>query len=149
MEILALVAVFVVVYLAVSKLMGRKKRGKVAPAREEAWVEQHVRERVSKILADRLGAEDNDVRATLDGNPDPELVSRIEKEVARIEVVFERALDAKGFADLRVEVSFESGALERTIERLAWDKLPPAVREELDKNGAAHAYRSWELPWQR
>ncbi len=101
-------------------------------------------------LEDRLGS--------LDGGADdvllkpfavPELVSRIEKEVARIEVVFERALDAKGFADLRVEVSFESGALERTIERLAWDKLPPAVREELDKNGAAHAYRSWELPWQR
>ncbi len=149
MEILALVAIFVVVYLAVSRLMGRKKRGKVGPAREEAWVEQHVREQVAKILAERLTAEESDVRATLEGNPDPELVSRIEKEVARVEVVFERALSAKGFADLRVEVSFESGSLERTIERLAWDKLPPAVREELDKNGAAHAYRTWELPWQR
>ena len=87
--------------------------------------------------------------ASLVGAPDAEIVTKIEEAVQRVELVYERALDQQGFADLRLEVRFENGELDRSIKRIPWSELPAEVAKEFAEGGAAQLYREWRFSWQQ
>ena len=109
----------------------------------DAWV---VRE-VAAIVGKRLSVGKEELGRTLGGNPDPELVSSIERVVARIEVVYERLVAAQ--IEARVEVAFEDGTKEKSARTVGWSDLPAEVRDELGRTGASRVHRTWTLPWQR
>lgn len=136
--------------IALVFMLRRKKNkgGDVTVQLDEA-MDVWARDQVAKLVADKLELEELDVAETLGGSPDPDLVTRLEKAVSGVELVYERALDAKDHADVRVEVRLERGDLLRTIQRMPWAQLPAGVREEFAKTGTAQIYRSWLFPWQR
>ncbi|NUP10406.1 MAG: hypothetical protein HOW73_30520 [Polyangiaceae bacterium] len=148
MEFVALAAVFLFVYVLVSRLAKRGKK-KSAPSRAEAAIETWAKAEVARLLAARLDIEAEDMATTLDGNPDPDIVTKVEKLVSGVEVVFARALGSTNDADVRVEVRLDNGGLERSVKRIAFSELPDDVREEFAKSGTAHVYRPWSFPWQR
>ena len=146
MEIVALLAVFLFVYLLASRIA--KRRGKKAPSRKDTAIETWARAEIARLLASRLEVEESDVATTLGGNPDPDLVTRLERTVSGVEIVYERAIGATGFADVRVEVRLESGAVDRSIKRIGWGELPASVADEFARSGGAHVYRGWQFPWE-
>jgi len=148
MEIFALAVLFILVFLLVKRFAKKKKNKDGAAVYQEALVEKWARAEVSRLLAARLEVEEADISATLNGNPDPDLVTRLERTVLQIEVVYERALGAAGHADVRVDVKLESGDVERSTKRITWAELPVHVQDEFAKTGTAHVYRPWAFPWQ-
>ncbi|MBK6519319.1 MAG: hypothetical protein IPM79_31960 [Polyangiaceae bacterium] len=148
MQLLALALVALFVFLLVSRF-AKRRRGGAGSLQQEAAIEAWARAEMARLIAERLELEESDVATTLAGNPDPELVTRLEKSVSGIEVVYERALGATGSADVRVEVRLESGALERSVKRIAFSELPESVRLEFEKTGTAHVYRPWTFPWRQ
>lgn len=146
MEIALALVLAVAVYLVVKRLALRATAGDVGRAAEKP-VEKWARSEVARLLAERLEREESEVMSTLAGEPEPELVERIEAAVRQIEVVYERALDRADAADVRVEIRFENGDLARAPTRVAWDELPSAVAAQFAETGGAHVYRAWTLPW--
>lgn len=136
--------------LALVFLLRRKtnKGGDVSVQLDDA-IDAWTKSEIAKLVADKLELEELDLAETLGSSPDPDIVTRLEKSVSGVEVVYERALDAKEHADLRVEVRLESGDLLRTIKRVPWAQLPVSVRDEFAKTGTAQIYRPWLFPWQR
>jgi hypothetical protein len=148
MELVALAAVFLFVYLLVSRIAKRRSK-KTGPTKQEAAVEAWARDEISRMLATRLEVEESELATTLGGNPDPDLVTRLEKTVSGVEVVYERAVGSTQQADVRVEIRLDSGDLERSLKRIPWADLPEGVKDEFAKTGTAHVYRPWMFPWQR
>lgn len=148
MGFLAAVAIFVVACVLVSKL-AKRRNGKSNRASTDAAIDVWAVSEIARMLAARLEVEESDLQTTIGGNPDPDLVTSLERSVSGVEIVYERAPGATGFVDLRVEIRMDSGAVDRSIKRVPWTELPEAVRDELAKSGGAHVYRPWQFPWQR
>lgn len=147
LEIFLGAALFVGLFFVVRKLFSRAAS---APAVGlAATLNGWVQEELGRMLATRLEVEPREVTKTLTGAPDAELVTRIEDLVQRVELVYERALDAKGKADLRLELHLESGELDRAIKRIDWSELPADVVKEFAEGGGSQLHREWALPWQR
>lgn len=115
----------------------------------------HVEEQVIRMVSTRLHIDDQELAATLRSSdrgkePDPNIVEKVQKDVRRIELVYEKR-HAKGSStyDLGVEVHFEDGHLDRKIKELddAW--VPDDVTAAFAKTGAARVHRPWQLPWER
>lgn len=148
LEIAALAALALFVFLLVSRIAKRRSKA-TEPARQESPIERWARDEAARLMASRLELEEVDVQKTLTGAPDPEIVARLEQRVKQVETVYERVAGSRDEADVRVEVSFEDGKLERTVKRIAWSELPEHVKDELAKTGAAQVFRPWVFPWQR
>lgn len=149
LEIICLAIISLFVFLLVARIT--KKRGAkrkpttLIDSAAEAW----ARTETARIVAARIAAEEADVASTLGGNPDPDLVSRIEKVVQKVEVVYERVPGNTTSADVRVEVTFEDGSTERVVRRSLFGELPETVKDDFATSGAAHVFRPWLFPWQR
>jgi hypothetical protein len=146
LEIIAIVALSVFAFMLAKRLF--RRRGAAAGARSETAVELWAKSEVARLLADKLQLEEPDVSAALGGNPDPEVVSRLERAVKKVEVVYERVPGLATAADVRVEVSLESGRLERSVRRIEWTELPAHVKDEFASTGTAHVFRPFLFPWQ-
>lgn len=149
LEIVCLAVISLFVFLLVARLT--KKRGKKGStsSRAESAAETWARGETTRIISSRLEIEEADVATTLGGNPDPDLVTRIEKAVQQVEVVYERVPGSTTSADIRVEVTFEDGKTERVVKRTEFADLPEYVKDEFATNGTAHVFRPWAFPWQR
>ena len=119
LELAIAIALSVVAFVVAMRVF-RKKGGTPAGARREAAVEVWARSEIARILADKLEIEESELAATLGGNPDPDVVTRLERAVRKIEVAYERVPGLGTAADVRVEVSLENGKTERTIRRIEW-----------------------------
>jgi hypothetical protein len=147
LEILLGAALFVGLFFVARKLFSRSAAPDsvgLAPTLN-GW----VHEELGRMLATRLEVEPQAVTRTLTSAPDTDLVTKIEDLVQRVELVYERALDAKGQADLRLELHLESGQLDRAIKRIDWTELPADVAKEFAESGGAQLHRDWSFPWQR
>jgi hypothetical protein len=147
MEILLIVLLAGAVFFAVRSLLRRRSEPAVSIAKDSA-VEIWARAEVARMLAEKLELEESDVSETLGGSPDPDLVTRIEKTVSGVEVVYSRALGAAGNADVRVDIRLEKGDMLRSEKRIPWGELPDHVKDDFAKTGTAHVYRPWQFPWQ-
>jgi len=145
MEFVALALLTVFVFVLVSRFARRRKSGK--PARVESSIEKWAKLEVTSLMATELELEQADVATTLGGSPDPDVVTRLEKAVRKIEIAYERAPGAPGSVDARVEIHLEGGAVRRSSKRFAWDALAADLTAEFEQSGAAHVYRSWSFPW--
>lgn len=146
LEIVALLALSVFAFLLARRLF--RRRGGGPATRVESAVEVWARAEIARILSEKLELEEDDLGAALGGNPDPDVVSRLERSVKKVEVVYERVPGLATAADVRVEVSLENGKLERSLRRIEWTELPGHVRDEFAATGTAHVFRPFLFPWQ-
>jgi hypothetical protein len=133
-------------------LLGKLFRRKARTLGETATdpLTHHVEEQLVLLVGDKLDLDPDALAASLNGSPDADIVTEIEKSVDRVELVFERK-PGKGAnrIDLSVEVLFSDGKLERRINEVNVGWLPTAVRDRLFRTGAARAHETWLFPWQR
>lgn len=112
----------------------------------ERWAENEI----ARLSALKLSLDENAVRSTLSGTPDPEIVSSLESHVARAEVVYEKAPQGLSHPELevRLDLFFEDGSLSRSARKAKWNQVPAFVRAELERTGAAQVFRPYRFPWQ-
>jgi len=128
-----------------TRRLSKKNHGGGAAKRAstfDTWVSGEV----GAIVARKLSLAKDDVARSFGGDPDPDLVSSVERAVARVELVFEKL--AAGETEVRAEVAFEDGTSQKSVRSIGWSELPDSVREELARTGASRVHRAWALPWQ-
>lgn len=144
LELLTIFALCSMVYLLTRRLL-QKRRGKKITVKVKNGVESWIAGEVAGIVAKKLALSKDDVTRSMGGDPDAEVVSAVERVVAKVDVVYEKL--AGGQLELRAEVAFEDGTSQRATRMCSWSELPEAVREELGATGASRVHRAWEMPW--
>jgi hypothetical protein len=146
LELLAIVALSIAAFLLVNRVF--RRRGSSSKPDREAAIEVWARAEIARIVAQKLDLEEQDVSATMAGAPDPDVVTRLERGIRKVEIVYERVPGMPNAADVRVEVMLENGKLERSIRRIEQSELPAHVADELASTGAAQVFRPFVFPWQ-
>lgn len=142
--LLALGLLLAIVLVARSRRKRGAKSDRKAPERGplDAWIE----EQVAHALVTRHGLEREAVLSALRGNPDPDVVSSVEKHVRSVQLGFER-LATFGEIELQVDIAFEEGGTTTLRKRIRSDEMPEAVRTELERSAGTRVYRPWYFPW--
>jgi DNA-directed RNA polymerase specialized sigma24 family protein len=126
-------------------LAKRKKKKSVHVDASITPVDAFVVETVARAAAKRSSLSAEDLGKALAGDPDPEVVGRLEELVREVEVAFERLPD--GAYEVRTRVHFEDTSVEAAARRFESDALPTAVSADLQRSGASRAFRRWDFPW--
>ena len=85
---------------------------------------------------------------SLRGEPDPDVVSRVEDKVKAVELEFVKyAHDAE--AEVTLRVRYEDGNAGTASKRLPWTDVPEAIRSDFDRRGGTRVFRTWVFPWAR
>ena len=145
MELVALALVAVFVFVLAARLTRRKSKTEL---RVETPIDKWAQSELTSLLARELEIESADLSATLGGSPDPDVVTKLEAGVRKIEIAYERAPGAPGSVDARIEIQLENGASRKSQKRFAWSALPADISAEFEQSGSAHVYRAWSFPWQ-
>lgn len=145
MELVALALVAVFVFVLVSRVARRKSKTQL---RVETPIDKWASSELTSLLARDLDIEHSDLAATLGGSPDPDIVTKLEASVRKVEIGYERAPGAAGSVDARIEVQLENGTSRKSQKRFAWAALPADISAEFEQSGSAHVYRAWAFPWQ-
>ena len=146
MHLLLALAVALVVYLVLRK-RGRKVR--VALSSSSPAVDRWLRESLAGVLAAKLaklGIDRAHVTSTLGGDPDPSVVSEIEKCVKAIEIEYRRDPQRTDL-DVRARVRFDDGTEEDLTTKIPWTDAPASVRDDFEKKATTRAFRTWDFPW--
>jgi len=85
---------------------------------------------------------------SLRGNPDPDVVSRVEEMVRAVELEYVKYAHETE-AELTLRVRYEDGRATTASRRLAWTEVPEAVRADFDRRGGTRVFRTWAFPWSR
>ncbi|HVY44661.1 MAG TPA: hypothetical protein VHB21_02235 [Minicystis sp.] len=136
-------AIVVVVFVW---LLSKRRKRHAAAATSPSPVDAFVAEVVARAVASRSTLGADEITRALAGDPDPEVVARMEELVRDVELGFERMPDGHD-VEVRAHVRFEDGTSHDAARRFAEAELPVAARDELQRTGAARAYRRWDLPW--
>lgn len=128
-----------------------KKKPAVSASREVSPLDAWAAAETARLVADKLGLDEPTVSRALDGDPEPDTVTALERGTRKVELCVERVPGALGgeAGDVTLEISFEDGSTARARRRAAWNELPSSVRDELTRSGAARVYRPRPFPWQR
>jgi hypothetical protein len=145
MELVALALVAVFVFVLVSRVARRKSKTQL---RVETPIDKWAPSELTSLLARELDIEHADLSTTFGGSPDPDIVTKLEASVRKVEIAYERAPGTPGSVDARLEVQLENGASRKSQKRFAWAALPADIGAEFEQSGSAHVYRTWSFPWQ-
>lgn len=145
-----------VVTLVLAFFLFRKRRKPHAVVREttpalEKWIAEALELELAEgalDLAHSTPEERKKLAATLKGDPDADVVSKIEDKVRGVELEFVRYAHEKD-AEVAVRVRYENGKSGTSTRRMPWSDIPEGIREEFDKNASTRVFRSWHFPWQR
>lgn len=85
---------------------------------------------------------------TLRGEPDPDVVARIEEKVKGVELEFVRFAHEQS-TEVTVRVRYEDGGMGETSKRLVWAGVPASVRRDFEGRGGTRVFRRWTFSWQR
>jgi hypothetical protein len=85
---------------------------------------------------------------SLRGEPDPDVVAKIEDIVKTVELEFVRYAHEVD-AEVTVRVRYEDGNAGETSKRLPWNDMPEAIRAEFARSAGTRVFRTWTFPWQR
>jgi hypothetical protein len=138
------VALLLLVIVLLAKILRRRKRKTVvAPTRTEIdrWIDQEL----ARELTKKLGLPVEAVRRSLDGEPEPEVVSAVEHAVRSVDLCYGRQAD--GEIEVRLDVRFEDGETFTATRRVPSREVPDTVREEYSRTGTARIYRPHAFPW--
>lgn len=88
------------------------------------------------------------LRKTLRGEPEADIVGKIEDTVDRVELDFVRYAHETD-AEVTVRIRYEDGAAATFSRRISWEDVPSSVRSELEERKVTRAFRAWTFPWSR
>ncbi|CAN5337823.1 hypothetical protein BH09MYX1_BH09MYX1_14560 [soil metagenome] len=133
-------------------LFMRSRRGASAPEvdRNEKVLDAWVVSEIAPFLRERMpdGVEPKHVTRTLDGDPDPDVVSALEDVVRTVEVEFLKdALD--GGIEVVLRVQFEDGTERVQRSRRTLAELPARVRADFESKALTRSRLVWGFPWAR
>ena len=126
-------------------LAKRKKKNSVNDEVRSSPIDAFIIETVSRAAAKRSTMPAGDLEKALGGEPEPDVVGRLEELVREVEVGFERLPD--GAFEVRTRVHFEDASVDGAARRFEHAELPSAVTADLERTGAARAFRRWDFPW--
>jgi hypothetical protein len=144
MTLIGLCFAVVVVSLLAKRLFGKKK--KVAQVVERSEIDTWIEEALARALGKKLEQGEETVLGSLRGDPDPDVVSAVERAVREVKVSYER-LPANLEFEVVAKITFEDGTSATGRTRFAREKLPRAVSEEFTRTGGAFVFKDWHFPW--
>ncbi len=137
-------------------MRSRRKSGEAEVAREstpalDAWIADALEVELAEgALGMRSSTpeERRKLAKSLRGDPDPDVVSRVEDKVKTVELEFVKyAHDTE--AEVTLRVRYEDGNAGTATKRLAWTDVPEAIRTDFDSRGGTRVFRTWVFPWAR
>ena len=146
-------AAFLVAYMV---FRARKKSVKAEVSREstpalDTWIADALEVELAEGalgLRSSTPEERRKLGKSLRGEPDPDVVSRVEEKVKTVELEFVKyAHDSE--AEVTLRVRYEDGNAGTATKRLAWTDVPDAVRADFDRRGGTRVFRTWVFPWSR
>lgn len=152
---LALVALAVLA-AAYFFMRSRRKIGDAEVAREstpalDSWIADALEVELAEgALGMRSSTheERRQLAKSLRGDPDPDVVSRVEDKVKAVELEFVKyAHDSE--AEVTLRVRYEDGNAGTATKRLLWTDVPEAIRADFDRRGGTRVFRTWVFPWAR
>jgi hypothetical protein len=85
---------------------------------------------------------------SLRGEPDVDVVTKIEDKVRDVELEYTRYAH-EADAEVLLRVRYEDGKSSTANKRLAWTDVPQAVRDDFEKKKTSRVFRTWTFPWSR
>ncbi|HEY8076108.1 MAG TPA: hypothetical protein VIF62_18405 [Labilithrix sp.] len=85
---------------------------------------------------------------SLRGEPDMEVVSKVEDKVRDVELEYTRYAHEND-AEVLLRVRYEDGKSSTATRRLAWTDVPQAVRDDFENKKTSRVFRTWTFPWSR
>jgi hypothetical protein len=85
---------------------------------------------------------------SLRGEPDPDVVTKIEDKVRDVELEYTRYAHEND-AEVLLRVRYEDGKSSTATKRMAWTDVPQAVRDDFEKKKTSRVFRTWTFPWSR
>ena len=137
-------------------MRSRKSQGDAEVAREstpalDSWITDALEVELAEGalgLRSSTPEERRKLGKSLRGEPDPDVVSRVEDKVKTVELEFVKyAHDSE--AEVTLRVRYEDGNAGTATKRLAWADVPEAIRADFDRRGGTRVFRTWVFPWAR
>lgn len=141
-------ALAVVVFLFLTRR--QKSSPETTPALDR-WVREALEQELAEgVLGLRVSTEDErrTLARTLDHEPDPNLVEKIEETAKAVELEFVR-YSHDSDVEVTVRVRYQNGKLGAKSRRLELAEVPEAVRSDFGGKGSTRVFRAWTFPWQR
>jgi len=117
----------------------------------EAWVRATLERELAKSvlgISSSTREERKKLAQTLADEPDPELVTRIEKLVRSVDLEYVKYAHEPDIG-ATLKVRFENGSTIARERRFSSAEVPAEVVTELGHKGTTRVFRSWTFSWQR
>jgi len=148
--------VAIALVLALVLFLVTRSRSESKPARDstpvlEAWVRATLERELARSvlgIASSTREERKKLTQTLADEPDPELVTRIEKLVKSVGLEYVKYAHEPDIGTT-LKVRFENGSTVAHERRFSSVEVPAEVVTELGQKGTTRVFRSWTFSWQR
>ena len=137
-------------------MRSRKTRGDAEVAREstpalDTWIADALEIELAEGalgLRSSTPEERRKLGKSLRGEPDPDVVSRVEDKVKAVELEFVKySHDSE--AEVTLRVRYEDGNAGTATKRLPFTDIPEAVRADFASRSGTRVFRTWTFPWAR
>jgi hypothetical protein len=153
-----LIALAVLAAAGLAYVLYRAKRSRESPeaAKDttpalDAWIADALEMELAEAvlgIRDASTDERRKLSKSLRGDPDPDIVSKIEDKVRSVELEFVKYAHESD-TEVTVRVKYEDGTTGTATKRLAASDVPERVREDFDRRSTTRVFRSWVFPWTR
>lgn len=117
----------------------------------DAWIADALEAELAEValgIPSSTPEERRRLARSLRGEPDPDVVARVEDKVKTVELEFVRYAH-EADAELTLRVRYEDGHAGTATKRLSWSEVPEAIRADFDRRGGTRVFRTWVFPWSR
>jgi hypothetical protein len=117
----------------------------------EKWIEDTLEVELAEGalgIANATAEERKRLAQSLRGEPDVEVVSKVEDKVRDVELEYTRYAH-EADAEVLLRVRYEDGKSSTASKRLPWTDVPQAVRDDFEKKKTSRVFRTWTFPWSR
>ncbi|CAN5911257.1 hypothetical protein BH11MYX4_BH11MYX4_62690 [soil metagenome] len=151
--VLAIAAVLLAAFFF---MRSRRKGGDAEVAREstpalDAWIADALEVELAEgALGMRSSTpeERKKLAKSLRGEPDPDVVSKLEDKVKAVELEYVKYAH-EADAEVTLRVRYEDGNAGTASKRLSWTDVPATIRAEFEARGGTRIFRTWVFPWAR
>jgi hypothetical protein len=153
---MSLVLVVLAVAVALFFVVRARKRRAPAAAHDstpaiDAWIADALEVELAEGVLGLKGASADERRPlarSLRGEPDPDVVGKVEDAVKAVELEYTRYAHESD-AEIALRVRYEDGKTSTSTRRVPWSDVPDGVRADFERRGATRVFRAWPLPWSR
>jgi hypothetical protein len=117
----------------------------------DAWVKAELERELGDNVLGLRGASDDEKKGlvkSLRGEPDPDVVGKIEDAVKIVELEYVKFAHETD-AEVNLRLRYENGQTFTAHKRLPFTEVPEGVRADFERRGSTHVFRTWPMPWSR